>query len=155
MINVSSTFLDQANVDAVKSAMDRIRPEYLRLKEQYKDDPKRRQEEIDTLLKTIPERRATDWTKAVDHIEHVIRLAGPDAVGLGTDFDGIPDPPAGLEDVSKLLKITEELLRRGHSEEEVRKVLGENFLRFFAKVEEVSRSLSSEPPSLAALPPAP
>jgi len=152
MINVSSTFLDQANVDAVKSAMDRIRPEYLRLKEVYKDDPKRRQEEQDKLLKTIPERKPTDWTKAVDHIEHVIKIAGVDAVGLGTDFDGIPDPPAGLEDVSKLPRITEELLRRGHSEEDVRKVLGENFLRFFSKVEEVSRSLSSEPPSLAALP---
>jgi membrane dipeptidase len=155
MINVSSTFLDQANVDAVKAAMARIRPEYLRLKEQYKDDPKRRQEEQDKLLKSIPERKPTDWTKAVDHIEHVIRLAGPDAVGLGTDFDGIPDPPAGLEDVSKLPRITEELLRRGHSEDEVRKVLGESFLRFFSKVEEVSRSLSAEPPSLAAIPPTP
>ena len=155
MINVSSTFLDQANVDAVKGAMARIRPEYLRLKEQYKDDPKRRQEEQDKLLKSIPERKPTDWRKAVDHIEHVIALAGPDAVGLGTDFDGIPDPPAGLEDVSKLPRITEELLRRGHSEEDVRKVLGESFLRFFAKVEEVSRSLSAEPPSLAAIPPGP
>ena len=155
MINVSSTFLDQANVDAVKGAMARIRPEYLRLKEQYKDDPKRRQEEQDKLLKSIPERKPTDWRKAVDHIEHVIALAGPDAVGLGTDFDGIPDPPAGLEDVSKLPRITEELLRRGHSEEDVRKVLGESFLRFFARVEEVSRSLSAEPPSLAAIPPGP
>jgi len=152
MINVSSTFLDQANVDAVKSARDRIRPEYLRLKELYKDDPKRRQEEQDKLLKSVPERKPTDWTKAVDHIEHVIRIAGVDAVGLGTDFDGIPDPPAGLEDVSRLPRITEELLRRGHSEEDVKKVLGESFLRFFAKVEEVSRSLSAEPPSLAALP---
>jgi len=68
------------------------------------------------------------------------------------DFDGIPDPPAGLEDVSKLPRITEELLRRGHSEEEVRKVLGENFLRFFARVEEVSRSLAAEPPATEVLP---
>jgi membrane dipeptidase len=155
MINVSSTFLDQANVDAVKGAMARIRPEYLRLKERYKDDPKRRQEEQDKLLKSIPERKPTDWRKAVDHIEHVIALAGPDAVGLGTDFDGIPDPPAGLEDVSKLPRITEELLRRGHSEDDVRKVLGESFLRFFSRVEEVSRSLAAEPPSLAAIPPTP
>jgi membrane dipeptidase len=88
----------------------------------------------------------------VDHIEHVIKLAGPDAVGLGTDFDGIPDPPAGLEDVSKLPRITQELLRRGHSEDVVRKVLGENFLRFFAKVEDVSRSLAEEPPTTEVLP---
>ena len=106
-------------------------------------------------MKSIPARSPSDWTKVVDHIEHVIRIAGPDAVGLGTDFDGIPDPPAGLEDVSKLPRITEELLRRGHSDDEVRKVLGENFLRFFSKVEEVSRSLASEPPSQAQIPPAP
>jgi membrane dipeptidase len=80
-----------------------------------------------------------------------MKLAGPDAVGLGTDFDGIPDPPTGLEDVSKLPRITEELLRRGHSEQDVRKVLGENFLRFFAKVEDVSRSLAAEPPETAEL----
>src|SRR4029453_9210786 len=121
-----STFLDQALVDVLKSAMDRIRPEYLRLKEVYKDDPKRRQEEQDKLYKSIPERKPTDWTQRRDHIETGIKIAGVDAVGLGTDFDGIPDPPAGLEDVSKLPRITEELLRRGHSEDEVRKVLGED-----------------------------
>jgi len=151
MINVSSTFLDQANVDLVKGAMDRIRPEYLRLKEVYKDDPKRRQEEQDKLQKSIPERKPTDWTKAVDHIEHVIKIAGVDAVGLGTDFDGIPDPPAGLEDVSRLPRITEELLRRGHSEEDVRKVLGENFLRFFARAEETARGLAGEAPATVKL----
>src|SRR4029453_14294509 len=150
-----STFLDQALVDVLKSAMDRIRPEYLRLKEVYKDDPKRRQEEQDKLYKSIPERKPTDWTKAVDHIEHVIKIAGVDAVGLGTDYDGIPDPPTGLEDVSKLPQITEELLRRGHSAPQVRKALGENFLRFFSKVEGVSRSLSAEPPSLASISPKP
>ena len=155
MVNVSSIFLDQAAVDRFQAELDRIRPQYLATKEQYKDDPKRRTEELDKIMKSIPARSPSDWTKVVDHIEHVIRIAGPDAVGLGTDFDGIPDPPAGLEDVSKLPRITEELLRRGHSDDEVRKVLGENFLRFFSKVEEVSRSLASEPPSQAQIPPAP
>jgi len=154
MINVSSAFLDQATVDHFKAAMARIRPEYVGIKQRYKDDPRRRREELDKLLKTIPLRAPTAWTKVVDHIDHVIALAGPDAVGLGTDYDGIPDPPEGLEDVSKLPRITEELLRRGRSEEDVRKVLGESFLRFFSKVEEVSRSLSAEPPSLAEVPPA-
>jgi membrane dipeptidase len=154
MINVSSIFLDQSAVDHFKGQLDRIRPQYAQVKEQYKDDPERRTEELDKVMKGVSMRTPTDWTKAVDHIERVIRIAGPDAVGLGTDYDGIPDPPAGLEDVSKLPRITEELLRRGHTEEQVRKVLGENFLRFFSKVEEVSRSLSAEPPSLAQIPPA-
>jgi membrane dipeptidase len=155
MINISSAFLDQAVVDHWKAAMAGIRPQYVSIKEQYKDDPKRRQEELDKLIKGLPSRAPTDWKKAVDHIEHVIRVAGPDAVGLGTDFDGIPDPPEGLEDVSKLPRITEELLRRGHSEEEVRKFLGQNFLRFFSKVEDVAHSLSAEPPSLASISPKP
>jgi membrane dipeptidase len=155
MINVSSVFLDQANVDHFTAEMDRIRPRYLAAKQRYKDDPARRREELGRLTKAVSPRTPTVWTKAVDHIEHVIRIAGPDAVGLGTDYDGIPDPPAGLEDVSKLPRITEELLRRGHSEEQVRKVLGENFLRFFSKVEEVAASLSAEPPSLAEVAPGP
>jgi len=76
---------------------------------------------------------------------------GRGLVGLGTDFDGISDPPEGFEDVSRYPRITEELLRRGHSEEVVRKVLGENFLRFFTRVEGVSRTLAAEPASAARL----
>ena len=76
---------------------------------------------------------------------------GRGVVGLGTDFDGISDPREGFEDVSRYPRITEELLRRGHPEEVVRKVLGENFLRFFTRVEIVSHSLAAEPASAARL----
>jgi membrane dipeptidase len=79
----------------------------------------------------------------------VIKVAGIDAVGLGSDFDGIPDPPSGLEDYSKLTSITEELLRRGHSDVEVKKILGENFLAFFGRVEAAKKALAKEPPSSA------
>jgi membrane dipeptidase len=83
-------------------------------------------------------------------------VAGPGAVGLGTDFDGIPDPPEGLDDVSMLPRLTAELLRRGHGESVVRGVLGENFLRFFEKALAVSTALAAEPPSTATYaPPAP
>ena len=148
MINFESYFLDQKVVDASDADAAKIRPEYERLKEQFADDPKQRNEGIEKLLGKLPFYK-TSWTTIVDHIEHVIKVAGPDAVGLGTDFDGIDAPPEGLEDVSKLPKITEELLRRGYSEEVVRKVLGENFLGFFSRVENVGRSLSSESPSTA------
>jgi membrane dipeptidase len=151
MINVSSVFLDQGLVDRARAALDALREPAERIRRQYENDSKRAQAEIAKLVEALPPRPPVPFTKVVDHIEHVIKVAGPDAVGLGTDFDGIPDPPTGLEDVSKLPRITEELLRRGHSEEEVRKVLGENFLRFFGKVEEVSRSLAAEPPATAVL----
>jgi len=148
MINFSSYFLDQKVVDASHADAAKIRPEYERLKEQFADNPKQRNEAIEKLLGKLPFYK-TSWTTVIDHIEHVIKVAGPDAVGLGTDFDGIDDPPEGLEDVSKLPRITEELLRRGYSEDVVRKILGENFLGFFSRVENVGKSLSSESPATA------
>jgi len=65
----------------------------------------------------------------VDHIEHALRVVGPEHVGIGTDYDGIGCVPVGLEDCSKLPQVTAELLRRGHSEQVIVKVLGENWLR--------------------------
>lgn len=70
----------------------------------------------------------------VRHIEYMIELAGPDHVGLGSDFDGIPSTPSGLEDVSQLPRLTEALLAAGLGEETVQKVLGHNFLRVFREV---------------------
>src|SRR5437763_13519758 len=68
------------------------------------------------------------WERIVDHIDHAVKLVGADHVGLGSDFDGA-SMPDGLEDCSKLPKITEALLRKGYSEGDVRKILGENTLR--------------------------
>lgn len=150
MINIGSYFLDPESVAASKAELAKIRPEYDRIKKELAGDVKARDEAIGKLLKPLPRRR-TQWTKAIDHIEHVMKVGGAGAVGLGTDFDGIQDPPEGLDDVSMLPKITAELLRRGHSEAEVRGVLGENFLRFFGKVEETAARLRAEAPSTATL----
>ena len=76
----------------------------------------------------------TTLSRYVDHLEHALKLA-PGAVGLGTDFDGIDDPPRDFADVSYFPKLAEELLRRGHSDAEVRGVLGENFLAYLSRVE--------------------
>ncbi|HWC65084.1 MAG TPA: dipeptidase, partial [Thermoanaerobaculia bacterium] len=146
MVNVSSMFLDGEEAAAYRARIVALRPQHEALKAKWGADPVRLDREETALFDAVPPARA-DWRKAVDHIERVMRIAGPRAAGIGTDFDGIPDPPEGLEDVSKLPRITGELLRRGHSEEEVRGVLGETFLGFFARVEAAARSLSSEPPS--------
>jgi membrane dipeptidase len=76
----------------------------------------------------------------VDHIEHIIRVAGIDHVGLGSDFDGIDMVPRQLEDVSTYPYITQELLNRGHGPEAIRKVLGENTLRALRAAEAVARN---------------
>jgi membrane dipeptidase len=89
------------------------------------------------LQKTLP---PVDVKTVVDHIEHVIKVTGyTDSVGLGSDFDGISSTPQGLENVGRLLAITEELQRRGYKEGDIRKILGGNFLRVFQAVEKAAQ----------------
>jgi membrane dipeptidase len=149
MINVGSAFLDQKSYDHFVATLARVKPEYLKLKAQYAKDPAKLRAEATALLKRQDRAPRADWTKVVEHIERVIKVGGEDAVGIGADFDGIEDPPIGFEDVSLYPRISEELLRRGHSEAQVKKVLGENFMAFFARVEAVRDKLASEPPATA------
>lgn len=83
----------------------------------------------------------TSVSDVADHIEHVIELVGVDHVGIGSDFDGISSAPTGLEDVSAFPNLIEELLRRGLSEGDIRKVCGENLLRVWSRVEEVAAEI--------------
>jgi membrane dipeptidase len=82
------------------------------------------------------------YAKIIEHIDHAVKVAGADHVGLGSDFDGA-NMPYGMEDASKLPLITEALLKKGYSESDVRKILGENTLRVMTEVERVSRDLSA------------
>jgi len=84
-----------------------------------------------------------EWTKIVEHIDHAVKVAGVDHVGLGSDFDGAV-MPIGIEDVSHLPQITDALLKKGYSESDVRKILGENTLRVLSETERVSRELNSK-----------
>jgi len=80
----------------------------------------------------------------LDHFNHVIALVGIDHVGIGSDFDGVGDSlPTGLKDVSDYPNLIEGLLHRGYSEEEIRKILGENLLRVWAEVEAYSSKYNS------------
>jgi membrane dipeptidase len=85
-----------------------------------------------------------DWTKIIEHIDHAVKLVGAEHVGLGSDFDGA-NMPYGMEDATKLPRITEALLKKGYSEGDIKKILGENTLRVMVEVERVSRELSSPP----------
>jgi len=75
----------------------------------------------------------------VDHIEHIIKVAGVDHVGLGSDFDGITVVPKQLEDVSCYPYITQELLNRGYQKDDILKILGGNLLRAFRQAEQVAK----------------
>lgn len=82
----------------------------------------------------------------VAHLLHALAIAGPDHVGLGSDFDGVPCVPEGIDDATFLPRLTYELLAAGQSEATVRKVLGENLLRVFRAVEERAVQLHGTPP---------
>ena len=79
-----------------------------------------------------------NWERIVDHIDHAVKVAGVDHVGLGSDFDGAT-MPLGMEDVSMLPRITDALLRKGYSEHDIEQLLGGNLLRVMEQVEQVSR----------------
>ena len=71
---------------------------------------------------------------AAECIDHIVKVAGIDHVGIGSDFDGITDVPIGLEDFSKIPALTDALLRRGYKEEDIKKIMGGNFLRVIKEV---------------------
>jgi membrane dipeptidase len=71
----------------------------------------------------------------VDHIDHIRKIAGIDAIGIGSDFNGVPCVPEGLDDVSKYPNLTRALLEKGYSAEDIRKIYGGNFLRVMRAVE--------------------
>ena len=81
----------------------------------------------------------------IDHIDHIAKVAGIDHVGLGSDFDGVAGAtPAGIDSAADLPKITQALLDRGYSAEDIKKILGGNILRVFRQVETISREMQSE-----------
>jgi membrane dipeptidase len=79
------------------------------------------------------------WEKIIEHIDHAVKVAGIDHVGLGSDFDGAV-MPFGMEDASKLPKITDALLKKGYAERDIQKILGENILRVMEQVERIASS---------------
>ncbi|HKR22380.1 MAG TPA: dipeptidase [Pyrinomonadaceae bacterium] len=141
-INFYSGFVDTNTITPQSRARDeKLKAQQDAIDAKYKDDVERRAEESDKLEQANP-LPPLPLSKLMDHFEHVIKVAGIDHVGIGADFDGANDMPQGAEDVSMLPNITYELLKRGYSEQDIRKVLGGNLLRAMAEAERVARSMS-------------
>jgi len=81
------------------------------------------------------------WELIVDHIDHAVKVAGIDHVGLGSDFDGAT-MPIGMEDASQLPKITDALIKKGYSDADIEKILGGNTLRVMEQVEATAARLN-------------
>jgi len=84
-----------------------------------------------------------EWEAIVDHIDHAVKLVGADHVGLGSDFDGAT-MPEGMDDCTHLPQITEALMRKGYSDDDIRKILGGNILRVMEANEKVARALQAQ-----------
>jgi membrane dipeptidase len=152
MVNYYSAFVDEKWRQAYEAqAKDRDAAVNAAGEKSKDADPATRYREMDEVGKEwaakIPRPPFSD---IIDHIDHIAKVAGIDHVGLGSDFDGTPSMPEGMDSAADIPKITAGLLKRGYTAEQIRKILGENFMRVFRDVEATSRKLKAEQrPSLA------
>ncbi len=132
MVNFASGFVVPESARRITAARAELKAKH--------PDPAAFSKALDAWYAANPLPRGT-VADVADHVDHIIKVAGIDHVGIGADFDGVEFLPEGLDDVSCYPRLTEELLRRGHSEEDVRKILGGNVLRVLRKAGEVAEGL--------------
>jgi membrane dipeptidase len=142
---IQITFVDGFISSELAAAEDHVRDERRNrideIQKKYADNAEKRREEMRKLNEEFRARMPkVSWELILDHIDHAVKVAGIDHVGLGSDFDGATMPD-GMEDVTRLPRITEGLLKRGYSEKDIQKILGGNLLRVMEEVERVSRTL--------------
>ncbi len=134
-INYYPAFLDEEYYQVNKNLSSRLNAALAEVRKIYSHDANKRvQAENQVCAREFARLPKVNYKKVVDHIEQAIEIAGIDHVGLGSDYDGIGAVPVGLEDISKLPIIAEELFRRGFKHNEIEKVFFTNVLRVFSKV---------------------
>jgi membrane dipeptidase len=137
-INFYSGYLSQRYNEVRDSLFAEREVEIDSLRELYKEDREGRRNALRPIYYAVydqvGEMVTVDVGMVADHIDYIVNLVGPDHVGCGSDFDGVGSLPTGLTDCSMMPNITAELVRRGYSEEDIRKILGGNFMRVFRAV---------------------
>ncbi|MGH9675225.1 MAG: dipeptidase, partial [Bryobacteraceae bacterium] len=138
-INFGCEFLSQKSADTSTFSNPKLRELRVKLDREIQD-PAARREQFRKLrevmgLKSVP----ASLADAVAHIDHVVKIAGIDAAGIGSDYDGVSCTPVGLEDVSKFPNLTRALLEKGYTAEQIRKIYGGNILRVMRASEKVAR----------------
>src|SRR6202158_936050 len=144
-INYEKSFIDQAYKDAYDKETGGVVQHLSELTKNCNNDEaciSREMAKLQEKLTAEGKLPHVSWERIVDHIDHAVKLVDADHVGLGSDFDGA-DMPDGLEDCSKLPRITEALLRKGYRQDDVQKILGGNILRVMERSEIVSKVMQS------------
>ena len=145
-VNFYCGFISQKWRDRAKQLADEKDPDYekvqsLFLTERTPEMAKQLYEAEAVLEKKLPRPPLSDL---IDHIDHMVKVAGIDHVGIGSDFDGIDCSPEGLNSVADLPKITEALYQRGYKAADLDKILGGNLMRVFAEVEKTAKQIQVE-----------
>ncbi len=139
-VNFNCGFIDQKYLDAYRKLLAEKGAAMTSIEERFNTHKIRYNEYLRaqrSLSAGIPR---PPLESLINHIDYIAKIAGVDHVGLGSDFDGVPCLPAGIDSVADLPKITRALLDRGYSADDVQKILGGNLLRVFAEVEKASRN---------------
>jgi len=144
-INYEKSFIDQAYKDASDKVSGGVVAQFDQLKKACGDEEEclgKKMVEMEKQATAEGKLPHVSWERIIDHIDHVVKLVGADHVGLGSDFDGAT-MPEGMDDCTHLPKITEALLRKGYSDNDIRQILGGNLLRVMEQNEKVARELQS------------
>jgi len=145
-VNFNCGFISQKYADREKQLEAEHDPDMekinkLFLAEKTSENMKQLREALAAAEVKLPRPPLTDL---IDHIDHMVKVAGVDHVGLGSDFDGVGCLPAGLDSVADLPKITEALYNRGYKAADLQKILGGNLMRVFAEVEKTAKQIQAE-----------
>ena len=144
-VNFYCAFISQKYFDTAKKLGAEKDPDYMTVQNLF---IKPQTPDVQQQLAAAKARLATKLPRPplsdlIDHIDHMVKVAGVDHVGLGSDFDGIDCSPEGLDSVADLPKISEALAQRGYSAADLDKILGGNLLRVFGDVEKVSKQMQN------------
>lgn len=120
--------------------------EETRLEKLHPNNKQKVETEIEVWRKSRPSPHIATLADVAAHVDHVKSVAGVDYVGIGSDFEGFGRTPKGMEDVSRFPHLMAELLKRGYTKEEIKKIAGENILRVLRSAEQVSAKMRSSKP---------
>lgn len=138
-LNFFPSYLDEKYDKELEKREKLLRYHVDSLRKLYQNDQGTFRAELAKLREKYPYPEPVEVDRLIDHIDHIVKLVGIDYVGIGSDFDGLGVFPKGLEDVSKMPIITYHLLKRGYSEKEISKIVGENYLRVWEDAEKYSK----------------
>jgi len=147
MVNFYSGFISQAYRNAQIAQKPEVDKAIEELKAKFKAEGKEiTYRDLEKLQRQMADRIPRPPLSAlIDHIDHIVKVAGIDHVGLGSDFDGVSGQlPEGIDSAADLPKITAALMARGYSAQDCEKILGGNFMRVFKEVEQVAKQLQAE-----------